>query len=168
MSVVNDFFAQLPGEAPCLHPNPSGRIANAGGHDTQYHDARRCMSLTSSSLKLPGPPVSAIRARTEFDIALNIALADMRHAVPAELRQLSTFAWSKRGRQTCCHADRMRGGSGSGGGGGESFIKDLKREANALSRDTRQAIALGLEGGPPPLKNCSARHDQDPYSPSLC
>jgi len=45
------------------------------------------------------------------------------------------------------------------GGGGESLIKDLKREANSLSRDTRQARALDLEGGPPPLKNCSARHD---------
>ena len=36
---------------------------------------------------------------------------------------------------------------------------DLKRKANSLSRDTRQANALGLEGGPPPLGNCSTRHD---------
>jgi len=41
----------------------------------------------------------------------------------------------------------------------ESLIKDLKREAHSLSRETRQAIALGLEGGPPFLENCSARHD---------
>jgi len=44
-------------------------------------------------------------------------------------------------------------------------MKGLKREANSLSRDTRQASALGLEGGPPPIENCSARHDEDPYSP---
>ncbi len=44
-------------------------------------------------------------------------------------------------------------------GGGERLIKDLKRKANSLSRDTRQANALGLEGGPPPLGNCSTRHD---------
>ena len=31
------------------------------------------------------------------------------------------------------------------GGGGERIIKDLKRKANSLSRDTRQANALGLE-----------------------
>ena len=37
------------------------------------------------------------------------------------------------------------------------LIKDLKRKANSLSRDTRQANALGLEGGPPPLGNCSTR-----------
>ena len=37
------------------------------------------------------------------------------------------------------------------GGGGEHLIKDLKRKANSLSRDTRQANALGLEEGPPPL-----------------
>ncbi len=37
------------------------------------------------------------------------------------------------------------------GGGGERSIKDIKRKANSLSRDTRQANALGLEGGPPPL-----------------
>ena len=30
--------------------------------------------------------------------------------------------------------------------GGESLIQDLKREANSLSRGTRQASALGLEG----------------------
>ena len=38
------------------------------------------------------------------------------------------------------------------GGGGEHIIKDLKRKANSLSRDTRQANALGLEGGSPPLR----------------
>jgi len=32
------------------------------------------------------------------------------------------------------------------GGGGESLIQDLKREANSLLRDTRQANTLGLEG----------------------
>jgi len=42
------------------------------------------------------------------------------------------------------------------GGGGEHLIKDLKRKANSLSRDTRQANALGLEGRPPPHENCSA------------
>ncbi len=47
------------------------------------------------------------------------------------------------------------GGVGGGGGGGERLIKDLKRKANSLSRDTRQANALRLEGGPPPLGNCS-------------
>ena len=31
-----------------------------------------------------------------------------------------------------------------GGGGGERLIKDLKRKANSLSRDTRQANAVGL------------------------
>ena len=39
---------------------------------------------------------------------------------------------------------------------GERLIKDLKRKANSLSRDTRQASALGLEGGPPPLENIRA------------
>ena len=33
-----------------------------------------------------------------------------------------------------------------GGGGRLSNIKDLKRKANSLSRDTRQASALGFEG----------------------
>ena len=37
-----------------------------------------------------------------------------------------------------------------GGGGGERLIKDLKRKANSLSRGTRQASALGLEGRSPP------------------
>jgi hypothetical protein len=32
-------------------------------------------------------------------------------------------------------------------GGGESFIKDLKRKANSLSRGTRQDSALGLGAG---------------------
>ena len=32
-------------------------------------------------------------------------------------------------------------------GGGERLIKDLKRKANSLSRDTRRANALGLKGG---------------------
>ena len=45
------------------------------------------------------------------------------------------------------------------GGGGERLIKDLKRKANSLSRGTRQASALGLEGRPPPHENCSARYD---------
>ncbi len=40
-------------------------------------------------------------------------------------------------------------------------------KANSLSRGTRQASVLGLEGGPPPLENCSTRHDEDPYSPGL-
>jgi len=35
------------------------------------------------------------------------------------------------------------------GGGGESLIEDLERKGNALSRGTRQASALGMEGGPP-------------------
>ena len=43
--------------------------------------------------------------------------------------------------------------------GRRALIKDLKRKANSLSRDIRQANALGLEGGPPPLGNCSTRHD---------
>ena len=34
-----------------------------------------------------------------------------------------------------------------GGGEGEHLIKDLKREANWLSRGARQASALGLERG---------------------
>ena len=42
--------------------------------------------------------------------------------------------------------------------GGEGLIKDLKREADSLSRDTRQTSALGLEGGALPLEN-SAGHD---------
>ena len=42
------------------------------------------------------------------------------------------------------HSRRGGGGGGCGGGGGESLIKDLKRSANSLSRDTRQASALGL------------------------
>ena len=46
-----------------------------------------------------------------------------------------------------------------GGGGGERLIKDLKRKANSLSRGTRPASALGLEGRPPPHENCSARYD---------
>jgi hypothetical protein len=46
-----------------------------------------------------------------------------------------------------------------GEGGEENLIKVLKRKANSLSRGTRQASALGLEVGPPPLENCSARHD---------
>jgi len=54
-----------------------------------------------------------------------------------------------------------------GGGGGESLIKDRKRSANSLSRDTRQASALGLEGAPPPLENCSTRHDFGSTSISL-
>ncbi len=33
-------------------------------------------------------------------------------------------------------------------------IKDLKREANSLSRGTRQSSAVGLEGRPSPLENC--------------
>ena len=37
-------------------------------------------------------------------------------------------------------------GGGAGGGGGERLVKDLKRKANSLSRDTRQANALGLKG----------------------
>ncbi len=57
-----------------------------------------------------------------------------------ELKELSTTLQVRRG---------------GGGGGGERLIKDLQRKANSLSRDTRQASALGLEGGPPPLKNCS-------------
>ena len=47
-------------------------------------------------------------------------------------------------------------------------MKDLKRKANSLSRGTRQASALGLEGRPPPHEKCSARYDSDPYSPGLC
>ena len=43
-------------------------------------------------------------------------------------------------------------------GGGDRLIKDLKRKANSLSRGTRQASALGLEGRPPPHENCSARY----------
>ena len=39
-----------------------------------------------------------------------------------------------------------------GGGGGERLIKDLKRKANSLSRDTRQVSALGLEGRPRPTR----------------
>ena len=46
-----------------------------------------------------------------------------------------------------------------GGGGGERLIKDLERKANSLARGTRQASALGGEGGPPPHENCSARYD---------
>ena len=41
----------------------------------------------------------------------------------------------------------VRGGGerqGGGGGGGERLIKDHKRKANSLSRDTRQANALGF------------------------
>ncbi len=45
-------------------------------------------------------------------------------------------------------------GGGGGGGGEERLTKDLKREANSLSRNTRQSSALGLEGWPPPLENC--------------
>ena len=36
-------------------------------------------------------------------------------------------------------------GGGGGGGGGQRLIKDLKRKANSLSRDTREASAFGLE-----------------------
>jgi len=36
------------------------------------------------------------------------------------------------------------------GGGGECLIKDLKRKANSLSRNTRQANAVGLGGDPRP------------------
>jgi hypothetical protein len=38
------------------------------------------------------------------------------------------------------HSRRGGGGGGCGGGGGESLIKDLKRSANSLSRDTRPAL----------------------------
>ena len=38
------------------------------------------------------------------------------------------------------------------GGEGESLIQDLKREANSLSHGTRQASALVLEEGGPPLE----------------
>ena len=44
------------------------------------------------------------------------------------------------------------------------LIKDLEREASSLLRGTRQASALGLEGGGTPLESCSARHVEDPYS----
>ena len=44
-----------------------------------------------------------------------------------DLKELSTTLQVRRG----------------GGGGGERLIKDLKRKANSLSRDTRQASALG-------------------------
>ena len=54
---------------------------------------------------------------------------------------------------------RKRVQRGEEGGGGERLIKDLKRKANSLSRGTRQASALGLEGRPPPHENCSARYD---------
>ena len=37
------------------------------------------------------------------------------------------------------------GERGGGGGGGERLIKDLKRRAKSLSRESRQASALGLE-----------------------
>ena len=63
------------------------------------------------------------------------------------------------------HAHTLSGDAGAdlrsqaGGGGGERLIKDLKRKANSLSRGTRQASALGLEGRPPPHENCSARYD---------
>ena len=43
--------------------------------------------------------------------------------------------------------------------GRERLIKDLERKANSLSRGTRQASVLGLEGSPPPYENCSARYD---------
>ena len=66
--------------------------------------------------------------------------------------------WRRRRRRRRGFICEQEGGGG-GGGGGERLIKDLKRKANSLSRDTRQANALGLEGGPPPLGNCSTRHD---------
>ena len=46
-------------------------------------------------------------------------------------------AYGERVRQS------RRQSRGGGGGGGERLVKDLKRKANSLSRDTRQTNTLG-------------------------